>query len=121
MVPPVNKNRAGLGFSVKNDKGKDMKPKSALGKYQDIFRSGGYLHPTVSGINAIVEDEAEQGIPNYGMHGVRFQNWIHISLLFPLAFIFQSNLFFVCLFKIFHSAQGECIIYCMGLSVCFDF
>ena len=27
--PPVNKNRVGLGFSVKNDKGKNMKPKSA--------------------------------------------------------------------------------------------
>ena len=59
MDPPVNKNRAGLGFSLKNDKVKRMKLKSAAGKYQYIFRSGGYLHPTVFGINAIVEDKVE--------------------------------------------------------------
>ena len=59
MDPPVNKNIAGLGFSLKNEKGKSMKPKSAAGKYQDIIRSGGYLHPNVFEINAIVEDEAE--------------------------------------------------------------
>ena len=58
--PPVNKNRAGLGFSLRNDKGNSMKPKSATGKYQDIFCSRGYLHPTVSKINAIVEDEQSQ-------------------------------------------------------------
>ena len=54
--PPVNKNKAGLRFSVKNDKGKSMKPKSAAGNYQDIFHSRGYLHPTISGINVIVEN-----------------------------------------------------------------
>ena len=35
--PHVNKNRVGLTFSVKNNKGEIMKLKSALGKYQDIF------------------------------------------------------------------------------------
>ena len=65
MDPPVNKNIAGLGFSLNNDKGKGMKPKSAARKYQDIFHIRGYLHPTVSKINAIVEDEAEQERPNY--------------------------------------------------------
>ena len=55
----MNKNRTGLGFSSKNDKGKGMKPKSIVGRYQDICRSGGYLHPTDSGINAVEEDEAE--------------------------------------------------------------
>ena len=78
--PHVNKNRVGLGFSVKNDKGKSMKTKSTVGKYQDIFRSGGYLHPTVSGINAIVEDEADPEIPNYVTHRVRVQNWIIIDV-----------------------------------------
>ena len=39
--PPVNNNKVGLGFSLKNDKGKSMKPKSAASKYQDIFHSGG--------------------------------------------------------------------------------
>ena len=57
--PPVNKNKAGLGFSVKNDKGKSMKPKTPTGKYQDIFHSGCYLYLTVSGTNTIVEDEVE--------------------------------------------------------------
>ena len=69
--PPVNKNRAGLGFSMKNDKGKGMKLKSAAGKYQVIFRSGGYLHFTVSGINAIMEDEAEPEM---------LQNWVTIDV-----------------------------------------
>ena len=68
---PVNKNRDGLGLYVKNDKGKNKKLKSALGKYHDIFHSGGYLHPDVPRINAIVEDEAEQEMPNYVTHGVR--------------------------------------------------
>ena len=74
--PPVKKNRVGLGFSLKNDKGKSMKPKFAACKYQDIFHSGGYLHPTVSEINAIVEDEAEQEMENYVTHRVRVKNWI---------------------------------------------
>ena len=68
MDPPVNKNRVGLGFSMQNDKGKSMKSKSSEGKYQDIFHSGGYLHPTVFGINAIVEDEGELEMPNYATH-----------------------------------------------------
>ena len=55
--PHVNKNRAGLGFSVNSGKSEIMKPKSALGKYQNIFHSGGYLHPTVPRINAILEGE----------------------------------------------------------------
>ena len=80
MDPPVNKNRAGLGFSVKSNKGENMKLKSALGKYQDIFHSGGYLHPTIPRINAIVEDEVEQKMMNYVTHGVRVQNWITIDV-----------------------------------------
>ena len=50
VEPPVNKNKAGLGFSLKNDKGKSMKPKSAAGKYQDIFHSGGYLYQLFPGL-----------------------------------------------------------------------
>ena len=71
MDPPVNKNRACLGFSLKNDQSKRTNSKSVTGKYQDIFRSRGYLHLTVAGINSIVEDEAEQEMPNYVTHGVR--------------------------------------------------
>ena len=80
MDPPVNKNRACLGFSVKNYKGKSMKAKTAAGKYQDIIRSGGYIHPTIYGINDIVEDEAEPEMLNYVTHGVRVQNWITIDV-----------------------------------------
>ena len=65
---------------MKNDKGKGMKPKSASGKYQDSFCSGGYLHPAIFGINAIMEDEAEPKMPNYVTHGVRVQNWITIDV-----------------------------------------
>ena len=86
--PPVNKNKAGLGFSVKNDKGKSMRPKSNAGKYQDIFCRGGYLHPIVSRINVIVEDEVEQEMPNYVTHRVRVQNLITIDV--P-SFIHVSN------------------------------
>ena len=65
---------------MKNDKGKGMKSKSAAGKYQDIFGSGGYLHPNVSRINSIVEDEVEAEMPNYVTHRVRIQNWITIDV-----------------------------------------
>ena len=78
--PPVNKNRAGLGFFVKNNKDEIIKPKYALGKYQDIFHSGGYLHPYASKINAILEGESEPGMLNYVTHGVRVQNWITIDV-----------------------------------------
>ena len=81
MDPPVNKNSADLGFSLKNDKGKGMKPKSTAGRYQDMVCSGGYLNLTVSRINTIVEDEAEQEMPNYVTHEVRVQNWITIDIL----------------------------------------
>ena len=57
-----------------------MKPKTVAGKYQDIFRSRGYLHLTVFAINATVEDEAEPKMANYVMHGVRVQNWITIDV-----------------------------------------
>ena len=55
----VNKNRAGLGFSSKNGKGESMKPKTTLSNYQNICHNGGYLQPTVSGINAIMGNEVE--------------------------------------------------------------
>ena len=74
----MNKNRSGLGFSAKNGKDENMKLKVALGKYQDIFRSRGYLHPTVPRINAIMEGEAEQETLNYVTHGIIVQNWITI-------------------------------------------
>ena len=48
-----------------------MKLKLALGKYQSIFHSGGYLYPIVPRINAIVEDEAENEMSNYVTHGIR--------------------------------------------------
>ena len=76
----VNKNIVGLGFFVNNGKGENMKSKSALGKYQDIFHSGDYLHPTVSRINAIMEDEEEQEMPSYVTHEVRVQNWVTIDV-----------------------------------------
>ena len=58
--PPINKNKVGLGFSTKNGKVESLKSKSTESSYQDIFCSGGYLHPTASGVNAIVEDGEEQ-------------------------------------------------------------
>ena len=57
-----------------------MRTKSALGKYQDIFHNGCYLHPIVPRINAIMDGEAEQEMPNYVTHRVRVQNWITIDV-----------------------------------------
>ena len=71
MDPPVNKNKNGLGFSSKVGKGESLKSKSTMSSYHDVFRSGGYLHPTDSDVNVIEEDEAEQEMPNYVTHGVR--------------------------------------------------
>ena len=73
---PVNKNRAGLGFSAKNGKGEGLKPKSTMRSYHDVFRSRGYLHLTVSGVNSIKEDEEDQEVPNYVTPVVRIQNWV---------------------------------------------
>ena len=78
--PPVNKNRTGLGFSSRDGKGENLKSKSSVNNYHDVFRSGGYLHPIGSGINAVEEDEAEQEVPNYVTHGVRVQNWVTIDV-----------------------------------------
>ena len=69
--PPVNKNRAGLGFSAKNGKIESLKSKSTMSSYQDIFRSRGYLHPTISEVNFIMENGEEQEMPNYVTPGVR--------------------------------------------------
>ena len=71
---------AGLGFSAASGKCEYLKPKSTLSSYQDIFHSGGYLHPTVCEINAIVEDEEEQEMPNYVTPGVRVQKWVTIDV-----------------------------------------
>ena len=68
--PPVNKNITGLGFSSKNGKGENLKSKSSVNNYHDVFCSEGYLHLIFSGINAIEEDEAEQEVPNYVTHRV---------------------------------------------------
>ena len=76
----VKKNKAGLGFSVKNGKVETLKSKSTVSSYQYIFHSGGYLHPTVSRINAIMEDEEEQEMSNYVTPGVRVQNWVTIDV-----------------------------------------
>ena len=78
--PLVNKNMVGFGFSVKNDTGENLKPKTALGKYQDIFHNGGYLHPIFSRINATVVDEEEQEMSNYVTHEVRVQNLVTIHV-----------------------------------------
>ena len=51
--PPMNKNRAGLGFSSRNGKDESLKSKSYVNNYHDVFRSRGYLHPIGSGINAV--------------------------------------------------------------------
>ena len=75
--PPVNKSRAGLGFSLKN--GESLKSKSSVNSYHDVFRSGGYLHPIGSGINVVEEDEVEQEVSNYVTHGVRVQNRVTID------------------------------------------
>ena len=74
LDPPVNKNRAGLGFPSRNEKGEGLKSKSSVNNYQDVFCSGGYLHPIGSGINVVEDDEAEQEVSNYMTHGVRVHN-----------------------------------------------
>ena len=78
--PPVNKNRTGLGFSSKSGKGEGLKSQSYVNSYDDVFHSGGYLHPIGFGINVVEEDKAEQEVPNYVTHGVQVQNWVTIDV-----------------------------------------
>ena len=51
-----------------------------MSNYHNVFRNGGYLHPTDYGVNVVEEDEAEQEMPNYVTHGVRFKNWVTIDV-----------------------------------------
>ena len=69
--PTINKNRAGLGLSTKNGKNEGLKPKSIMSSYHDVFYNRGYLHPTISGVNAIEKGEKDQEVPNYVTSGVR--------------------------------------------------
>ena len=71
--PPMNKNRIGLGFSLKNGKGESLNSKSTVNSYHDVFRSRGYLHPIGSRINVVEEDEVQE-VLNYVTHGVQVQN-----------------------------------------------
>ena len=75
--PPVNRNETGLSFSMKKEV---VNPNLALSKYQDIFHSAGYLHPTTPKINAILEDESEHEMSNFVTYGVRVQNWITVDV-----------------------------------------
>ena len=76
----MKKNKVGLGLSAKNGKDEGLKSKSTVSSYHDVFCSGGYLHPTDYGINAVEEDEAEKEMPNYVTHEVRVQNWVTIDI-----------------------------------------
>ena len=51
-----------------------------MNSYQDVFLSGGYLHPIGYGINVVEEDEAEQEVSNYVTHRVRVQKWVTIDI-----------------------------------------
>ena len=63
----MNKNGVGLGISTKIRR-EMLNSGPIASKYPDVFRSAGYLNPTVPGINAIVEDGPEQEMPNFVMH-----------------------------------------------------
>ena len=66
--PPVNKNRAGLGFSSRNGKRESLNLKSSVNSYHDVFRSRGYLHPIGSGIN-VVEEVIDEGALEFTQDG----------------------------------------------------
>ena len=73
VEPKVNKNGFGLGFSTKI-RIEMLKSGPVAAKYPDVFRSAGYLDPLVPGVNAIVEDGPEPGIPSFVTHGTRVCN-----------------------------------------------
>ena len=79
IEPKVNKNGFGLGFSTKIRR-EMLKSGPVTVKYPDVFRSAGYLDPTVPGVNAIVEDGPEQEMPNFVTHGTKVCNWTAIDI-----------------------------------------
>jgi hypothetical protein len=79
IEPKVNKNGFGLGFSTKIRR-EMLKSGPVAAKYLNVFRSAGYLDPTVPRVNAIVEDGPEQEMPNFVTRGAGVCNWTAIDI-----------------------------------------
>ena len=42
---------------------------------QEIFPNVGFIRPTPPKVDVIIEDDAEEDLPDFVVHGVVFQNW----------------------------------------------
>jgi hypothetical protein len=68
-----NKDRTGLGFEpgvVQRD----------LKSFQEVFHSAGFIHAKDHSTAAILEDDQEEEMPNFVMHGLICQNWIAVDV-----------------------------------------
>ncbi|CAI8593899.1 unnamed protein product [Vicia faba] len=78
MNLPENKHFVGLGFSLKS--GKTVKHEVIFRPIQEIFHSGGFIHPTSPEVDAVTKDDSDLDWPNFMTHGGTSQNWIVVDI-----------------------------------------
>jgi hypothetical protein len=75
---PENKFREGLGFSPTSSKFSQQD--AILCPIQETFRSGGFINPTQSETNVVIEEDPEEDAQSFVMHGMVCQNWIVVDV-----------------------------------------
>ena len=74
---PKNKFGEGLGFHPVSAR---VKRDVVTLPIQEVFRSAGFIHPTLPEVDAIIGDDSEEDLPNFVTHGLVFQNWIAVDV-----------------------------------------
>ncbi|XP_050877398.1 uncharacterized protein LOC127081158 [Lathyrus oleraceus] len=78
MSLPENKFREGLGFSPTSSKFSQQD--AILCPIQETFRSGGFINPTQSETNVVIEEDPEEDAQSFVTHRMVFQNWIVVDV-----------------------------------------
>lgn len=75
---PENKFREGLGFSPTSSKFSQQD--AVLLPIQETFRSGGFINPTQSETNVVIEEDPEEDAQSFVTHEMVCQNWIVVDV-----------------------------------------
>ena len=71
MTSPKNKFGEGLGFYPVSARAKQDIVTHLI---QEVYRSTSFIHPTPPEVDAIMEDDSGEDLPNFVAHGMVFQN-----------------------------------------------
>ena len=74
LTLPENKSGEGLGFHPISAR---VKREVVVLPIQEVFRSAGFVHPEV---DDIIDDDSEEDLPDFVMHGLACQNWIAVDV-----------------------------------------